>query len=707
MSASLGYKYRLLNNVFLDPRALGFQAGLIPWIGQTSSPRVEMFSNHINQALVLEAGEFPHIFCGPEKNYGEYELSKTRRDQGIMVVKVIPKYPSILGQMQIRNNPSMTAIYVGRDDNKLNYMKIESHTRGSDGFGYENRFENADRFLEEGHYIPKEMRLVTSPIHKNGLYCPGINVNTAYMTLEDTIEDGMVVSESFAEMLETTEIHTVNIPIFPDYYPLNLYGDDSGVKAFPDIGESVNESGFLCAFRCADSETFIPDTTQVSLNNIQIHDIAYYVSAPVGSRVIDININAARSTKMPKSLYEQADKYIHASNRYWKEVVSTYNQYRKTYDPAPAFIEHVSTAIQRLIAAGIPVDLPGVHRRPKVKLIAKNGRPIEFMEISITYATKRKCAPGFKITGRDGEKGVISRIIPDADMPVDDQGVRAGLVIDPNAHIARMTFGPLYEPAINRVSEFVRRRLEAIFQNDPKLAVATFLDYVNDVNPNQVEAIRASHSTEKDLEDLVQESIKTHIHLWVPCGLNTIGMELIHKLKTKWDVPISPVTFTQRDMDGNLIGTFRTKKPVLIGSKYLLLLGKIPEPSSACVAHISQYETPMKPRPSDRDRYPIRTSPIRFIGEDEGRIIAMDLADPLELRRLMDLQGRSRKGVDMLCETILNSDYPTRIDRIPISTKDLAKSTAVNGVFNHMLSTMGVGTSTKGPVPLLTDVEER
>ena len=696
-------EFPLLNNVCFDPRLIGFQAGQISFISGVSSPRVDMYANHDNQTMVVDSAEFAAIFSGVEQNKGEYEHTKSRRDQDIWVIGVVPKYPHVMGPMQIKHNPSLTVVYIGKNDNKINYLTIESFTRCSDGFGYANVFENVHLFSEAGNYIPKETRLVTSPGHKNGLYCQGINVNVAYMTWEETIEDAMAISQSVADRLQTTEIHTVNITIGPDQYPLNLYGDETEVKFFPDIGETVNAAGILCAFRSAEVETFIPDTTMDALGELQTHDTAYHTPAPPGARVIDVTVRSARNSRMPRHLYAQVDKYIAADIKYWKEIINIYVKYRQTHESTPAFIGEVNRAIQRLIAAGERVDIPGIPRRSKTQLIGKNNRPIEFLELSITYMMKRPCEVGFKITGKDGMKGIIGKILPDDCMPIDDNGMRAGLVIDPTSSIARMTSGPIYEQAINRVSEFVRRKIEALYPTDPPAAAAMLFDYYNDINPNYAAAVRQAKSTPQEVYAHVEDCINDKIHLWIPCGLKTIGLELIQKLKNKWDVPITPVTFTQLDMDGNKIGTFRTKKPVCIGSKYLLLLSKLPEPSSACVSHINQYNVPMKPRPSDKHKYPIRCSPIKFIGEDEGRIVGMDLEDIAELVRIMCLQATSRIGVDAVVDTLLTSEFPTRILRIPLTNTELMNSSTVLRVFNHMLTTMGLGISTKGPSPILKE----
>lgn len=285
-------------------------------------------------------------------------------------------------------------------------------------------------------------------------------------------------------------------------------------------------------------------------------------------------------------------------------------------------------------------------------------------------------------------------------MPIDDYGFRADIVIDPASVFARMNIGQIYEQAINRTSEFVRRDLAATYQSGDKVqAWAKLVEYYTIINPNYAALVCQTFNSEPQMEKHLIDCIKNGIFLHVPPGLDTIGMDLIATLLDRYNIPESPVVFTQRDEDGNIIGTFRTKNDVCIGSKYLYLLCKIPDPSSPGIAHVNQYNTPMKSPPSDRLRHPIRRAPIRF-GEDEGRISLMDLENPEEHVRLMCLQANSQKGVELLIERLLTDPYPTRINRIDISNTDLLNSNTINLMFKHQMATIGLGSSRMGPHPL-------
>ena len=51
--------------------------------------------------------------------------------------------------------------------------------------------------------------------------------------------------------------------------------------------------------------------------------------------------------------------------------------------------------------------------------------------VKVFVAVKRKLQPGDKMAGRHGNKGVISRILPDEDMPFLEDGTPADIVLNP------------------------------------------------------------------------------------------------------------------------------------------------------------------------------------------------------------------------------------------------------------------------------------
>jgi DNA-directed RNA polymerase subunit beta len=65
--------------------------------------------------------------------------------------------------------------------------------------------------------------------------------------------------------------------------------------------------------------------------------------------------------------------------------------------------------------------------------------------IQITIAQLRKIQVGDKMAGRHGNKGVISRVVSDADMPFLADGTPVDIILNPLGVISRMNLGQLLE----------------------------------------------------------------------------------------------------------------------------------------------------------------------------------------------------------------------------------------------------------------------
>ena len=65
--------------------------------------------------------------------------------------------------------------------------------------------------------------------------------------------------------------------------------------------------------------------------------------------------------------------------------------------------------------------------------------------VKVFVATKRKLQPGDKMAGRHGNKGVISRILPEEDMPFDKDGNPVDIILTPLGVPSRMNLGQILE----------------------------------------------------------------------------------------------------------------------------------------------------------------------------------------------------------------------------------------------------------------------
>jgi DNA-directed RNA polymerase subunit beta len=65
--------------------------------------------------------------------------------------------------------------------------------------------------------------------------------------------------------------------------------------------------------------------------------------------------------------------------------------------------------------------------------------------VKVFVAVKRKIQPGDKMAGRHGNKGVVSKIVPDEDMPYLEDGTPVDVVLNPLGVPSRMNVGQILE----------------------------------------------------------------------------------------------------------------------------------------------------------------------------------------------------------------------------------------------------------------------
>ena len=65
--------------------------------------------------------------------------------------------------------------------------------------------------------------------------------------------------------------------------------------------------------------------------------------------------------------------------------------------------------------------------------------------VRVYVATKRKIAEGDKLAGRHGNKGVISKIVPEEDMPFLEDGTPVDVILNPLGVPSRMNIGQILE----------------------------------------------------------------------------------------------------------------------------------------------------------------------------------------------------------------------------------------------------------------------
>jgi len=94
-------------------------------------------------------------------------------------------------------------------------------------------------------------------------------------------------------------------------------------------------------------------------------------------------------------------------------------------------------------------DLQGNLRRDKFTISIGDELPSGIMKLAKVYiAKKRKLKVGDKMAGRHGNKGIVSRIVRDEDMPFLEDGTPVDIVLNPLGVPSRMNIGQIYETVL-------------------------------------------------------------------------------------------------------------------------------------------------------------------------------------------------------------------------------------------------------------------
>ena len=86
--------------------------------------------------------------------------------------------------------------------------------------------------------------------------------------------------------------------------------------------------------------------------------------------------------------------------------------------------------------------------------------------VKVYVASKRKIQPGDKFAGRHGNKGVVSKIVPEEDMPFLEDGTPVHMVLNPLGVPSRMNIGQILECYLGllsfRVGQMISKTLEKV-----------------------------------------------------------------------------------------------------------------------------------------------------------------------------------------------------------------------------------------------------
>ena len=406
-----------------------------PFNSANSGSRKIMQAIQLEHALPLFDPELPIIETGYENRFGEYSSSIIESDSDYRVIKKISKFSRV---------PDDHYFLIIRDihTDEIDILERKSYNHTTESYGYLYNNTNVDK-LNEGSTINKGELLRSSLAYDEyGNRCDGVNLLTAYIATDKTMEDGIRISKSGADKLSSPLLKKVTINLGENNILLNLYGNDEYHKSIPEIGEEV-KNGIICAVRTEKTDNSLFTQTKENLKKIMMSDDKYTIGE---GKIVDIDI------------YCNNPNFL--SDRYTNQQIYYY------YQDKLRFLNEIVDSVDALIAQGytsFSYELQKMYYVCKNELSGKQyikDRVFSGAIIDIIVLEKKKLKIGDKITNRYGGKGVISDIVPDELMPMTDSGERIELSMNSATCINRENLGQLMESSLthigSRIVEFIK-----------------------------------------------------------------------------------------------------------------------------------------------------------------------------------------------------------------------------------------------------------
>jgi DNA-directed RNA polymerase subunit beta len=135
--------------------------------------------------------------------------------------------------------------------------------------------------------------------------------------------------------------------------------------------------------------------------------------------------------------------------------------------------------------------------------------------VKIYIATKRKLNVGDKMAGRHGNKGVVSKILPEEDMPYMENGTPVDIVLNPLGVPSRMNVGQILEAHLGWAARGLAQKIDLLLNE--KDHVTSLKNYITKLYGDTVEIKKLVHSLHQDeLNTLAKKLVSRGIFLSTP-----------------------------------------------------------------------------------------------------------------------------------------------------------------------------------------------
>lgn len=683
---------------YLIPPEMVPISGLNPFFHEVSPARQVMFTGNLAQANVLDGRTRKRIQSGLEREISKATF-KHVFDRDSVVLAVIPRFSSLMHGENFAINPVDVIVFEDYETRQLDVIELTRFHVMHQHYGF--RFdidEDVYSQLTPKARIKAGTVVARSPaVTEDGDYMYGLEAVVCPISDPGVIEDGLVISESFAKRLRTTGYETRTITCGRNHYLINAYGNADTYKPLPDIGDKIHSNGLICAAR-----PYHPLYDSIYMSRKKLFKPVYGLDTCTygvpDATVVDIKVlhnNRLPNPRVPAAMSEQLRKYYEADKRFYIDLIRTCLR-RQGHVLSES--SNLSSRLWSMLYDGIALcgeDLVEENLWPADDIQALRtrlqyrGEILDEFRIEITFEYKTAMGEGPKGTDVHGGKGVVAAVWPDADMPVDKFGNRSEILEFSGSVVNRMNPGRGHEQMIGAAGRDVIKRIRRSYgfpdmgplnDDDVRRRVASASNH--DLSMENFEYVLGFYKlvcAHKLVEGLTKKDTISsgrwlrHLVAVIHDGEHPHGLYLQIRSDSGIDIPAviaeleredSPYhpeisTITYRDLGGNLV---ESKHPILIGPKYYLGLEKTATDwSGVSSSKVNHFGVTARLTNADKYSKPGRETGTRATGESEGRNHAAAYGAEV-LADNMDMNNNPTVHKEV-CKTLLTHPTPTNMER--------------------------------------------
>lgn len=524
----------------------------IPNNATNSGARKIMDGTHQSHTLVLSRAEVPYVATGFENRFGDESSTILKLDDDYEVIGKVSKFSNA-------PNHHYWLILRSLNSKKIHIIERRSYRYITELYGYLMNNTAMDA-LQVGQIYTSgtEVRKSTG-FDEYDNKTNGCNLNVAYMATDNNMEDSVIISDTCAKRMSAPLFREVEITINENDIPLNLYGNDSLYKIFPDIGEDIR-GGILLAYRREKREEAIYTQTIQRLEQVMMSD----EKITLKGKVIDLDIHCNNIDNLSSTIYNQQFKaYYMDRQRMWQEIVNIIgpydsNGFELSYDAKKLFVIAQQELMQK----------PFIDKR-------------KFSNIHIRFIVmeERLMNIGDKCSDRYGGKGVVSTILPQKMMPQLPNGEYADMIKNSSTMYNRENPGQLFELSLNYISMNIIDRLRTGVLG-PQESMEAIYDFLHIVSPIEEAKMRSYVESLCDDDKLTfLNSILESDCIYIS-SLPITEVMTMDKLMALYDrfswIQQAYAKVPVKDSKGNT-RYVSTRRPMIIGKQYVLRLKQVAE----------------------------------------------------------------------------------------------------------------------------------